>query len=96
MSTHDAQERSRLWLWLALFTVLGAFSTGRWTFIPAAWVGTVFGLRFYRRYPRAGRGYWLLVLAAVVGGAIGWSGGTIFGSVHPAPAGSRRGTRTSW
>ncbi|HSF83064.1 MAG TPA: nitrilase-related carbon-nitrogen hydrolase [Anaerolineales bacterium] len=59
------------YLWLALGAVLLCLSTGQFRLAFAAWVAPAFLIRFIRSQ-RAGKGYWLTLLAMYVSLAISW------------------------
>ncbi len=65
-------QRERFWGWLALFAGFGFFATGRWAVPIAAWLVAIFGIRFFRNYPRAVRGYFLMAAASFVSGFAWW------------------------
>ena len=71
------------YLWLAIGTLLTLFSTGQWTIPLAAWLGSIFVLRFVRSQP-VFRGYllaWLTNFAVV---SIAWWTILGYGSSLPA------------
>ncbi|MCE7982731.1 MAG: hypothetical protein DYG89_16225 [Caldilinea sp. CFX5] len=52
------------YLWLALSAVLGLFSLGYWVIPLAAWLSTVFTIRFLRTQP-VWRGFMVMVIVAI-------------------------------
>ena len=81
MTTQNSQ-RSYTWLWLLLVALLSFFVGGRWGIPLAAWLSSVFAIRFIRQQ-KALRGYLLLVLAVYIPSAIAWNGVTFFTFIHP-------------
>jgi apolipoprotein N-acyltransferase len=65
--THNANIRqdSLSYLWLALATVLGFFSFGKWIIPLAVWLGIVFSIRFIRTQPPV-RGLIIYVFASMI------------------------------
>jgi apolipoprotein N-acyltransferase len=64
----------RSYLWLAIAFVLTLFATGKLSIPVAAWISSIFALRFMRTQKRAIVGYLLLALVTSVTLAISWSG----------------------
>ena len=69
-------------LWLVIFGLLNLFASGRWTVAAAAWLASIFGLRYLHTYPKRRKYlYFYLVLWLTL--AIPWYGATpIFGPAH--------------
>jgi len=72
------------YLWLALAAILFLFAGGRWNFTPAAWLASLFAIRFFRDSEKAGRNFLLLWLASAIPVIISWYGATFMSFIHPA------------
>lgn len=72
------------YLWLGIAAVLFLFAGGRWNFTPAAWLASIFAIRFFRDSEKAGRNFLLLWLATAIPAMISWSGATFMYFMHPA------------
>ena len=70
------------YLWLVIGAAIGLFSSGQWTIPLAAWLGTIFIIRFMRTQ-KIGRGFVLVWLVTFVGGSITWW--NILGHGFPLP-----------
>lgn len=69
-------------LWLVLFALLNLFASGRWTIAVAAWLASIFGLRYLHIYPKR-RKYLYFYLVFWLTLSIAWYGATpIFGPAH--------------
>jgi apolipoprotein N-acyltransferase len=69
-------------LWLVLFGILNLFSSGRWTVAAAAWLVSIFALRYLHTAPKR-RKYLFFYLVLWLTLAIAWYGATpIFGPAH--------------
>lgn len=69
-------------LWLVLFGLLNLFASGRWTVAAAAWLVSIFGLRYLHTYPNR-RKYLFFYLVLWLTLSISWYGATpIFGPAH--------------
>ena len=71
-------------LWLGIAAVLFLFAGGRWNFTPAAWLASVFAIRFFRDSEKAGRNFLLLWLGTAIPAMISWNGATFMYFRHPA------------
>jgi len=71
-------------LWLGLAAIFFLFAGGRWNFTPAAWLASLFAVRFFRDSDKAGRNFLLLWLAAAIPTMISWNGATFMYFMHPA------------
>jgi apolipoprotein N-acyltransferase len=71
-------------LWLAIAAILLLFAGGRWNFTPAAWLTSVFAIRFFRDSEKAGRGFLLLWVATAIPAILSWKGATFMSFMHPA------------
>jgi apolipoprotein N-acyltransferase len=71
-STYPIADR-RSYLWLAIGTVLALFSSGRWAIPLAAWLGSVFLIRFVRTQ-KASRGFFLAWLGTYLPTLVAWWG----------------------
>ena len=71
-------------LWLGIAAVLLLFAGGRWNFPPAAWLASVFIIRFFRDSEKAGRNFLLLWVATSIPVILSWSGATFMSFMHPA------------
>jgi apolipoprotein N-acyltransferase len=69
-------------LLLLIFGLLNLFASGRWTVALAAWVASIFGLRYLHTYPRR-RKYLFFYLVLWLTLAIPWYGATLnTGPIH--------------
>ena len=70
------KDKSKLtqMLLLIAYLILGIFSTGRWSFFLAAWVGPVIGLRYIHQAKKGFTSYLLLALATYISLIISWNG----------------------
>lgn len=71
-------------LWLGIAAILLLFAGGRWNFTPAAWLASVFLIRFFRNSEKAGRSFLLLWVATAIPAMISWKGATFMSFMHPA------------
>ena len=71
-------------VWLGIASILLLFAGGRWNFVPAAWLASVFAMRFFRDSEKAGRNFLLLWLATAIPVVISWRGATFMSFMHPA------------
>ena len=71
-------------LWLGIAAMLLLFAGGRWNVTPAAWLASVFLIRFFRESEKAGRSFLLLWVATAIPLIISWSGATFMTLIHPA------------
>lgn len=71
-------------LWLGLAALCFLFAGGRWNFTPAAWLASLFAIRFFRDSEKAGRNFLLLWLAAALPTILSWNGATFMTFIHPA------------
>jgi apolipoprotein N-acyltransferase len=71
-------------VWLGIAAVLLLFAGGRWNFAPAAWLASVFAIRFFRESDKAGRNFMLLWAATAIPAIISWQGATFMSFMHPA------------
>ena len=62
-------QDSRAYLWLAIATLFGVFSFGRWTIALAPWLHVLFSLRFLHTQPTL-RGYIILSIVSMANGAV--------------------------
>jgi apolipoprotein N-acyltransferase len=72
------------YLWLGIAAVLFLVAGGRWNFTPAAWLASVFAVRFFRDSEKAGRNFLLLWLGTAIPAMISWNGATFMYFIHPA------------
>ena len=79
----NTQENKLRFLWLAIFAGLSLFVGARWNFPLAAWIASIFALRFYRHSEKGGRAFLLLWIASAVPTIIAWKGATAMGFLHP-------------
>ncbi len=70
-------------VWLGIAAALLLFAGGRWNFTPAAWLASVFALRFFRDSEKAGRNFLLLWVATALPIIISWQGATFMSLIHP-------------
>ena len=69
-------------LWLVIFGLLNLFASGRWTVAVAAWLVSIFGLRYLHTNPNR-RKYLFFYLVLWLTLSISWYGATpIFGAAH--------------
>lgn len=66
----NAQQRSKKFLWSAIFAILYAFAGGRWGIPVAAWLAPVFAIRFFRDSETGWRAVLWLWLATAVASII--------------------------
>ena len=78
------QLDKKSWILLAAFAGLNALGGLRLDTPLAAWLAPVFGIRFMRTQENARRGFWMLALAAAIGGLLGSYGVNLF---YPVLAG---------
>ena len=71
-------------VWLGIAAILFLFAGGRWNFAPAAWLASVFVIRFFRDSEKAGRNFLLLWVATAIPVIISWRGATFMSFMHPA------------
>jgi apolipoprotein N-acyltransferase len=71
-------------VWLSAAAVMLLFAGGRWNFTPAAWLASVFLLRFFRESDKAGRNFLLLWVVTAIPAILSWSGATFMAQIHPA------------
>ena len=71
-------------VWLGIAAVLLLFAGGRWNFTPAAWLASIFLIRFFRESEKAGRSFLILWLATAIPVIISWRGATFMSYMHPA------------
>jgi apolipoprotein N-acyltransferase len=77
-------KKNLRYLWLGVAALLFLFAGGRWNFTPAAWLASVFAMRFFRESEKAGRNFLLLWLATAIPAIISWKGATFMSFMHPA------------
>jgi apolipoprotein N-acyltransferase len=72
------------YFWLAPIFVLGLLMGGKWNLPLAAWLTSIFVIRFFRNSNKAGRDFLLLWAASVIPTILSWSGATFMSKIHPA------------
>lgn len=71
------------YLWLALAAILGLFVGGKWNLPLAAWLSSIFILRFFRDSEKAGRDFLLLWFVSAISTIISWQGATAMNYFSP-------------
>jgi apolipoprotein N-acyltransferase len=72
------------YLWLGIAAALFLFAGGRWNFTAAAWLASIFAIRFFRDSEKAGRNFLLLWVATAIPVMVSWRGATFMSFIHPA------------
>jgi apolipoprotein N-acyltransferase len=77
-------QKNLRFLWLGIAALLLFLAGGRWNFTPAAWLASIFLIRFFRDSEKAGRNFSLMWLASGVPLMLSWRGATFMSFLHPA------------
>lgn len=79
----NTERQTYRFIWLAVATALSFFVGGKWSIPAAAWLSTIFLVRFYRDSERGGLAFLWLWLTGAVPAMIVWNGATALRFVHP-------------